>query len=258
MRASESTHQYNVENQLQTNERGPLSGGRDTAGRRALASPAWPALRPVAWNGRGLVGAQEGQMELRCGGSPGSGARLRVNPRAGQHRALCSADSERRTCQALVKSGPGTQTQATRPQSQGLSHCSTPPIWEIPLAPEIPHLAVESLLFWGKTDTEGRKLLSGKWSWRGGELEGHPSWREGGGQGERRRHGGWARVWEEHALSNPLQAGRARSEYSSMIAVLPVTAHQSRVQFQIWGRLSIFHLDRDPEAALRPLLTHTH
>lgn len=60
MPASESTHQYNVVNQLQTNERGPLSGGRDTAGERTLASPAWPALHPVAWDGRGLVGLSGG------------------------------------------------------------------------------------------------------------------------------------------------------------------------------------------------------
>ena len=118
--------------------------------------------------------------------------------------------------------------------------------------------AFSILLFWGKTDTEGRKLLSGKRSWGAGGLEGHPGWREGGGQGERRRHWSWARVWEEHALSSPLQAGRARSEYSSMIAVLPVTDHQPRAHFQIWGGLSIFHLDRGPGAALRPRLTHSH
>lgn len=63
-----------------------------------------------------------------------------------------------------------------------------------------------------------------------------------------------ARVWEEHMLSTSLQAGRVCSEYLS----LTNHDHESRVHFQIWGRLSIFHLDRDPGAALRPHLTHTH
>lgn len=55
-------------------------------------------------------------------------------------------------------------------------------------------------------------------------------------------------------LSTSLQAGRVCSEYLS----LTNHDHESRVHFQIWGRLSIFHLDRDPGAALRPHLTHTH
>jgi len=82
------------------------------------------------------------------------------------------------------------------------------------------------------------------------------SWLEGGREGDRakrRRHGGWARVWEEHVLSASLHAGRVRTEYLS----LTNHDHQSRVHFQIWGRLSIFHLDGDPGAAFRPRFTHT-
>lgn len=77
MCASESTHQYNVMSQLQTNVRGPLSGRRDTAGKRTLASPAWPALRPVAWNGRGLVGLSGGADGAGRGGGGGVQARAR-------------------------------------------------------------------------------------------------------------------------------------------------------------------------------------
>ena len=54
-------------------------------------------------------------------------------------------------------------------------------------------------------------------------------------------------------LSASLHAGRVRTEYLS----LTNHDHQSRVHFQIWGRLSIFHLDGDPGAAFRPRFTHT-
>ena len=106
MRASESTHQYNIVNQLQTNARGPPSGSRDTAGKRTLASPAWPALHPVAWNGRGLVGLSGGA----DGAGKGSGeSKLRrgtsCEPKSRAALTLRSADSERLTCQESVQSG---------------------------------------------------------------------------------------------------------------------------------------------------------
>lgn len=119
MRASESTHQYNVEiNSKQTRGVPSQAAGTLLVKGLWLLLPGqhfvqWPVMEEALW------GCQEGQMELRCGGSPGSGTRLRVNPRAGQRRALCSVDSERQTCQALVKSGPRTQTQAIRPQIAG-------------------------------------------------------------------------------------------------------------------------------------------
>lgn len=91
-RASESTHQYNIVNQLQTNARGPPSGSRDTAGKRTLASPAWPALRPVAWNGRGLVGLSggaDGAGKGRGESKLGRGTSCEPKSRAASNSPLC-------------------------------------------------------------------------------------------------------------------------------------------------------------------------
>lgn len=84
------------------------------------------------------------------------------------------------------------------------------------------------------------------------------SWLEGG-RGTGRRGGGTVAGpgSRRNTCSAPpcRQAGCAVN--TAARSVSPIIDCQSRVHFQIWGRLSIFHLDRDPGAALRPRLTHT-